>query len=259
MKFTKVLAICLFTAASSFAGVTYDFHSEITGMQQMTMDGTVAVDGPNLRMVMARGDGRMFKDGAILLSHDGGKTISVYDAATKTYFELSMAELASSISSTMNSPAVKVTFTNPVVNAKDAGDGGTVEGYPAQKSVLDASIDLNIDAMGQAMISKMSMQTESWTTDKLGSVAANIFQQRSMLTGIEALDKLIEAQAASLKGRFPLKQVTTVHLTMNGQDITTTNTASVTNVKQKTIDAAVFVAPEGYARVDNPLEAMKKR
>ena len=65
--------------------------------------------------------------------------------------------------------------------------------------------------------------------------------------------------SASLKGRFPLKQVTTVHLVQNGHDIATTTTATVSNIKQKAIDAATFAAPEGYTRVDNPLEAMKKR
>src|SRR5438874_306055 len=80
-----LFALCLFAAASSFAGVTYDFRSETTGMQESTVDGNVAVEGPNLRMTVARGDGMMFKNGSTMISRDGGKTLAVYDPAAKTY------------------------------------------------------------------------------------------------------------------------------------------------------------------------------
>ena len=259
MKRFEFFAVCFFVAASSFAGVTYDFHSETTGLQQMTVDGNVAVEGPNVKMLVSRGDGMMFKDGATLLSRDGGKTLAVYDPSAKTFFEIGFDDMTASLAGVLKNAMVKISFDNPAVNLKDAGDGGTLEGYPTAKSLLDATIDINIDAMGQTITSKMSLHTESWTTDKLGATALNIFQQRNVRTGIDALDNLIAAQSASLKGRFPLKQVTTVHLVQNGNDIATTTTATVSNIKQRAIDAAAFAAPVGYSRVDNPLEAMKRR
>ena len=33
----------------------------------------------------------------------------------------------------------------------------------------------------------------------------------------------------------------------------------ISNIKQRAIDAAAFAAPVGYSRVDNPLQAMKRR
>ena len=92
------------------------------------------------------------------------------------------------------------------------------------------------------------MHSESWTTDRIDPNAANIFQQQGVRTGIEALDKLIEGQAVAFKGRFPLKQVSTVHIMQNGRDLATTTTATVTNIRQKPLDVATFAAPAGYTR-----------
>jgi hypothetical protein len=258
MKRLALLTVCFFVAASSFAGVTYDFHSETTGLQQMTVDGNVAAEGPNVKMLVSRGDGMMFKDGATLLSRDGGKTLAVYDPSAKTFFEIGLDDMTTSMAGMLKNAMVKISFDNPAVNLKDAGNGGALEGYPTEKSLLDATIDINIDAMGQTMTSKMSLHSESWTTDKLGATALNIFQQRNVRTGIDALDKVIEAQSSSLEGRFPLKQMTTVHLIQNGHDVSTTTTTSVTNIKQKALDASTFAALAGYRRVDSPIEAMKK-
>jgi hypothetical protein len=179
--------------------------------------------------------------------------MAVYDAVAKTYYEMSLDDLSAGAAGILKNSGLKVTFDNPAVNVKDGGDGGAVAGYPTQKSVLDGSIDINIDAMGQTITSKMSMHGESWTTDKIGANAINLFQQRNVATGIEALDKLIAAQSASLKGRFPLKQVTTIHLVQNGRDIATTTTATVSNIKEKPVEASVFAAPEGFTRVKSPL------
>ena len=65
--------------------------------------------------------------------------------------------------------------------------------------------------------------------------------------------------SSALNGRFPLKQITAVHVLANGQDMTTTTTAAVSNVKQQPVDAGTFATPAGYSRVDNPLERMSKR
>ena len=270
---SALTAAFLLAAASSFAGITYDFHSDTTGLQQMTIDGSVAAQGPNVRMSVSRGDGMLFKDGSIVLSRDNGKTLDRKSGSKgeEGYCVFGRVidgmDVVDRINRVPTDPEdrpeqavlVKVSFVNPSVRAADAGDGGAIEGFPTRKSLVDATIDINIDAMGQTVTSKMSMHSESWTTDKLGTTALNVFQERNLLTGIDALDKLIAAQSSALKGRFPLKQATTVHVVANGQDVTTTTTATVSNVKQQPLDASMFAPPQGYSRVDNPLERMTKR
>lgn len=257
-RFGAVSAI-LFAAVTAFGGVTYDFRSESTGAQQMTIDGSVAADGSNFRMIINHGDPYFFRNGAIVLSRDGGKTVTVSDPASKTFYEMPIEQLTAGIAALESGGGIALTFANPTSSVTDGGAGEAIEGLPTQKTRLNGSIDMTMDAMGQKIKTRITMQSENWTTDKLSAAAMNVFQQRALRTGIDALDKLFEAQAASLKGRFPLKQVTTVTMTQNGHVTTARTVATVTNIKQKALDGSAFAAPAGYRKTDNPMEAMKKR
>src|SRR6059058_5193451 len=115
MKRIELFAVCFILAASSFAGVTYDFHSETTGLQQMTVDGSVAAEGPNVKMLVSRGDGVMFKDGATLLSRDAGKTLAIYDPSAKTFFEIGLDDMTASLAGVLKNAMVKISFDNPAV------------------------------------------------------------------------------------------------------------------------------------------------
>ena len=254
-----IVSALLFSSVAAFGGVTYDFRSESTGAQEMTVDGSVAADGSNFRMTIDHGDPYFFRSGAVVLSRDGGKTVTVFDPASKTYYEMPIEQLTAGIAALQSGSGITITFANPTSSVTDGGAGEAIEGLPTQKTRIDGSIVMTMDAMGQKINTRISMQSENWTTDKLSAAAMNVFQQRALRTGIDALDKLFESQAASLKGRFPLKQVTTVTMTQNGHAMTATTVATVTNIKQKALDAAAFAAPAGYTKTDNPVEAMKKR
>jgi hypothetical protein len=256
MKFTLAAAAALLAAAASFAGTTYNFHndtSDMLGNQQPAIEGTVAVDGPNMKMTITRGNEMVFKTGWIMLSRDGGKTIAVYDPAEKTVFEMRSDEMVSKLTDALESSGMKLTAGKPSVTSKDAGDGGVLEGFPTKKSLLDASIDLSMTMNDQSVSWKMSLHNESWTTDKLDAATLDIFQ-RPGLTRVDGLDKVIAAQTAGLKGRFPLKTVTTIHVSLGGSDVVAmTTTSTVTKVKQQALDASTFAVPAGYRRIDNPL------
>ena len=247
-------------APSAFAALTYKTQSSTTGLRGVTIAGAVTVDGSRMRMDVTKGDNMVFKDNAMVLSTDGGKTMSVFDPATKTFYDLQLDQILGGPSSILQGlgDLVKINFANPKVNVSDAGDGGTIEGFPTHKYVIDASYDMNIDAMGQQMTTHMTMNTESWTTDKLSSEMSSFLQMRGIHTGIEVVDKLIDAQRSTMHG-FPLKQVSTIHVAQaDGQDMTMTTTATVSDIQQKSVDASVFNAPAGYTKVDDPVTKMMK-
>ena len=256
----RLCVILLLTVTSSaFAGLTYKTQSSTTGMQNITIVGTVSVDGSHMRMDVAKGDNMMFKDNAIVLSNDGGRTMSVYDPAAKTYFDLQLQDLLGNTSTMLKSlgDMVKFSFDNPQVTVRDGGDGGAIEGFPTHRYVLDASYDMNIDAMGQKVTTHMTMNTETWATEQLSSEMTNFLQMRGIRTGIEGIDKLIAAQSTSVHG-FPLKQISSVHVSQGGNDMAMTTTSTVTEVVKKNIDASNFAAPAGYTKVDDPITRMIK-
>jgi len=260
MKHRALIAIlCSLAAASAFGGVTYDFRMVTTGVQPMTIAGNVVSDGPRLRMEVDRGDGMIFKDDSVVISRDGGKTLLVFHPPSKTFFQLPMDDVMGGAIKALQSPLLDVKFDAPKVSVHDFGDGGAIEGLPTRKMSMDATINMTIDALGQKMTSSMIMHSETWSTDRIDRAHRNLFQLSSPRTGIEAFDKVMDAQAASFIGRFPLKQVSTMRTSQNGREQVTTTTTTVTNIRDKAADAALFADPTGYREVENPIDAMKKR
>jgi hypothetical protein len=256
----RLLLVIAFTiiALPAQSGTAYDFRSATTGIRKMTMSGRIEVEGKNFRMNVAEGDGKLFRDGAMVLSNDGGKTLIVTSPADKTFFEIKLDELLGGAGAMLKSlgDTVKITFDNQKVDVRDAGAGETIEGYATRKSLLDASYDMNINAGGQKMSTRMSMKTESWTTDRIAADAMNWLQTSGVRTGIDGIDKLIEAQSRATKGRFPLKQVTTMTVDRAGQRMVSTTTATVTNISTRPIAANEFAMPAGYRKVPSPLARM---
>jgi hypothetical protein len=260
MKRFIAAAALLTIASTASAGLSYKVQSSTTGLQNITIIGTVTVEGSRLRMDVARGDNTLFKDNGIVLSNDGGRTMAVLDPATMNYFDLQLDQLLATGTSMLNSLGgmVKVSFNNPHVEVRDGGSGGTIEGYPSHKYVLEASYDMAIDAMGQKITSHFTMNTESWTTEQLSADFSSFIQARSMRTGVEALDKLIEAQRGGMHG-FPLKQVSTVHVSQGGSEMSMVSTSSVTDIERRAIEPSQFVMPAGYTKVDDPITRMMKQ
>lgn len=256
LVFWMLTALCV--ALSAGAGTTYEFASRTTGLQASTLAGVVSIDGSNARIDLREGDGMLFKSGSIILSRERGHALAVFDPSTKSFYEVSLEQLASMTSAALGGGMVHLRFEQPRVSSRDLGDGGRLEGFPTRRTSLDATVNILIDAMGQKMTSRMRMQTESWTTDRLSGDLMNVFQAGAMRSGIPALDTLIEAQTASMKGRFPLRQTTTLHLLQNGRDLITTTKTSVTNIRTALLAPSLFVSPIGYAKVPNPIERALK-
>lgn len=239
---------------SARGGTTYEFVSRTTGLQRSSLAGTVSIDGTNARIDLREGDGMIFKNGSIVFSRDHGHSLAVFDPSTKSYYEVSLAQLASLTSGALAGGMVQVQFEHPLASSRDLGEGGRIEGFPTRRTSLDASVNVLIDAMGQKMSSRMRMVTESWTTDRLSGNLINVFQSEAMRSGIPALDGLIEAQTASMKGRFPLRQTTTLHFEQNGRDLVTTTTTSVTRIRPTALPPSLFVMPSGFRKVPSPVD-----
>jgi hypothetical protein len=260
MKRIVLALVMLLAGPALFAGATYKFRSVTTGVASQTIEGVVKTEGGKVRMELTSGDGVLFKNGAVVLSNDGGRTLTVAESATKSYYQLDLADLLGGAGAVTKQfgDLVKFDVRNPKVNVKNAGSAGTLEGFPAQRSTVDSSYEMVINAMGQNMTMKMNNATEVWWTDRVPAEYANVLQQRGVQTGIEAIDKMLQAQTSSIKG-FPLKQVTTTTVVMNGQEMKTTTTSTVSAFKQAKFGAAEFAVPAGYKKTASPIEKMMQR
>jgi len=246
MKSFLYSVVIALVALDATAGITYDFRTTTSGLQASEQNGHVSVDGTNLRMEFVAGDGAMFQDGAVAISHNAGGKIDVLDSQNKTYWELDIESLKAGAIADM------VKMSNEKVDVKDAGDGGKIEGYPTQHKIVTASADMTV---GNAPAMRLELTMESWTTEKIPVAAAAFFQRHFGSTGLPMLDKLIAVQSDQVKG-FPLKQVTNIKVVQPGgaANMEMTSTTSVTNVKTKAIAPALFTIPADYKKTQNPLE-----
>lgn len=246
MKSFLYSVVIVLAALPATAGITYDFHTSTTGLQAAEQQGHVIVDGANLRMELATGDGAMFQNGSVLITHNGGATIAVLDPQAKSYWELDLSQLSA------NALAGMLEMKNEKVNVRDAGDGGTLEGYATKHKIVTASADMSVGGAPAGMHFDLTM--ESWATDKLPTEAAAFLQRRLGNTGLPVLDKLIAAQSDAVKG-FPLKQITIMKVT-GGASMELMSTTDVTNVKKTNVAPALFEIPKDYKKTENPLQKM---
>jgi hypothetical protein len=259
---TATVALALALAASSlFAGLHYRFQSIVTppGMQQ-GVSGAASVDGTNMRLDIERGDQLLMQDHSFVVSKDGGRTLLVANPADKKYFELKIDDILGSAGPILKQLGgmVKVSFENEKVDVRDDGDGGIIEGYPTHKWSVTSSYDMKMNMMGQQLNTHVQMQSQTWATDKLPSTAASFVQSGGLKTGVEAIDKLIQAQTGVVKG-FPLKQILSSSITTNGKATDSSTTVTVTDIHMDAvIPAGAFELPPGFTKGDSPLDALTK-
>ncbi|HSP34742.1 MAG TPA: hypothetical protein VLU46_10545 [Thermoanaerobaculia bacterium] len=257
MKRSSIALITVAFAAAAHAGITYEFKTTTSGMAEHAMSGVVKSDAGKRRIEITASDDAMFPTGAVMLS--SGSALTVIDPAKKTYYDLDLEHYIQQASN-LGGGMLKLEFGDPKASVHDDGPAETIAGYPTRRETVQTVFTVAPSIPGAAQNMKVAVQatTQIWLTDKLPADAANVLQTSRLHTGVAAIDKLLDA-TASLKG-FPLKQVTTTNVSMNGGDpMTGTTTTIVSNiVRDANVDASQFTLPAGYTKVDDPLKTQMK-
>jgi len=246
--------LSFFIALPLSAGITYKFEVKSGGLHESTISGRIEGDGTHMRMDIEHGDPLLFKDKSVVISNDGGKSMTILDPATKTYFVIDLVDFLAGSVSSLKDMGADVKFTNTKADVHVAGAGPTIEGYPTGKTTLDASYDLVIEMMGNKITAHTVMHTEVWRTDKLAAVVTP-FQMKGVRTGIEGLDKIIDMADKTSAG-FPMRQETVVETTQGSNKTKITQSMTVSDVQLRNIAAGEFVLPSGYTKTQNPIEKM---
>lgn len=221
VRMKKVCALLLFVAVNAAAGMSYNLKSSAG------TSGRVVADGAKVRLEM--------ENGAVMLTADGGKTLTFLDPTKKTYTTMSAADLV----------GMDIKVSNTKTTTRDLGDGGTLEGYPTHRWAVETSFDVTMDTFTV----HLSMLSESWRTDRLPEAAASIFASQSVRTGIPDVDKILESMASSTVKGFPLKEVTTLRSkSASGKESSTTSTIEVSDIKRVDTTKATFAIPAGYKK-----------
>ena len=236
-------------AAPAGAGIRYRFDSVTTGAQNSRLTGVAESEGKSFRMTVEHGDGLLFRDGTIVLSKDGGATVTVVNPGLESYTTLNLDQLLGGATTLFKQIA---TLRDPKVDVRDAGDGGIVAGLKTTKTIANSSADIDLDVMGKKSAMRITVSSTTWATTEIPADAGAFLQRRTSQTGIDQLDKIIAAHTTGAKG-FPLRQVTTVHIIQGSRDQATTTTTTVSGIERKPIAAKEFEVPAGYRKIENPI------
>ena len=219
-------ALLLLAAADAAAAISF----RVQGSSGMT--GRVLADGLRMRLEL--------DNGTVLLSNDGGKTLTLLDPAARTFKPLTAADLG----------VAGLQVSNPKTSARDLGDGGTLEGYPTRKWEVETAFDAAIDPSDPKMTMHIVMRSESWRTDRLPEAAASVAMAQTARTGIASLDKLLDSMASAEVKGFPLKEVTTIRVGgKSGRETSETWTVEAHGIRTGVAAApAQFAVPIGYKK-----------
>lgn len=248
-----VFVLCALVAAPSFAGIHY---TATTTMQDaagknnvIEVEAWVAADKAKIEFKEAAGN-PMARQGAYLITSDGGKTIYMVDPKEKTYAEWDLQAMMNMVGSVMTGmgPLLKMEFSDPKVEKLLEEDGGTVAGQPTTHYRYRTTYNMKIRVLGMGQETAVENIQDVWATNRLQDIALGVWLRSDPpRTGNANLDKLIASEVDKTKG-FPLKTVTVSTSTgKKGKPTVTRTTMEVTKLDTSaTVAASSFQIPAGY-------------
>jgi len=162
-----VAAAVLLFAARANGGLTYRAETVTEGVKVHSFSGIVKVESGQSRFEITRSDEKLFEAGSVVLSSAKDSFITVLNPAKKTYYVLDFARVASSVAETQKQLAPWMTIPKPVATVKNEGPGGIIEGYPTQRWLIDAVIEVKTHSPADKSEKRFTTTSEIWTTEKL--------------------------------------------------------------------------------------------
>lgn len=247
-----VFALAL-SALPAFAGVHYKSVTKTEDAQSknnsIVVEGWVSSD--KARVEFKESANPMAKQGAWLLTKDGGKTLYLVDPEEKTYAEWNLQAMMGVLGSVMQGmgPLLKIEFSDPKVEKLLEEDGGTVAGLSTRHYRFRTSYNMKIRVLGMGNESNVVTEQDIWSTDRLQDIALGVWLRSDPpRTGNEQFDKLIAAEAGKTQG-FPLKMVTVSTTTQkkgNKQTVTRTSMEVTQLDTNASVPGSSFEIPAGY-------------
>ncbi len=240
MKGLHAPLILLLMAGSAQAAVTY--RTTITTRIWVTRPPTVqriVADGDRRRLIVEH-QGEPFEYD-VLLSADGGRSITALNTPLHTWYALSKPPATA----TRLPPSMRVEIRDAKTEVTEEGGAEPIAGYPVRKFVVHVSYTTRETFGGTSANRVHTMTALVWTTDKLDRALA--FPPLTLTVGVESIDADLVRKTASVPG-FPLRVIATVSRAYEGgPPVVEMKTKEVDDVRA--IPAApesLFVRPEGY-------------
>jgi hypothetical protein len=234
------------TATTYRTTVTTKYRSERRVVVQR-----IIVDGDNRRLTVEHPEEPFTYD--VLLSTDGGRTVTALNTALHTWFEAPKPWATA----TGLPPLIPAEIKNAKTTVTEEPSTETIAGFPVRKFVIRAGYTSREDYSGNKVNRIHTMTALLWTTEKLDRSLA--FPIPEFTTRVESLDAELRQKSAAIPG-FPLRCVTSLsHAYEGGEPSVEMRTSEVDEIGTvPPPSASVFVKPAGYVHQEPVIGAPGK-
>ena len=245
-----LLAASFAAAPASAGGFRFraSTHAEGTASPAISMaDTDVAgrVDGAKARIEIVKSRNPLLPQGSVLVTLDGGRSITLLDPARKTSSPWSAKGKAAGGAAARS--IVRVQFENPEVRKLAESPGEKIAGYDTKYFKFRIAYTAAVDVMGSVQKTETTRIEEIWTAPALTDAGfAAWLRKDSAPTGNDALDRQIASELSTAPGT-PLKRITTtMWKDPGGRDQTVKTTVSVSELRKDSASPELFQAPPGF-------------
>ena len=260
-RFWMVLAVVAALAAPLEAGIEYEARSWQEGKQaneQAEMTVLAKIDGENARIEFVESGNPWMREGAYLLTTDGGTTLQLVKPADKTYGEFELDSVMRMLGSLGEAGIVSFEIENPKLETLERGPGKSVAGMSTKHARYRTTYDMRIKIMRFQRTQSVETTQDVWYSEELRDPAMGVWLRKEPPRTNTELDKLIDLEVGKIEG-FPLETAdTTVMTGKKGKQTTTVTRMRVEKLSRGvSFPASTWVIPDDYTPVQMmPTEAM---
>jgi hypothetical protein len=239
-------------AAPAHAGIHYRTVTRVEpeGQKAQVIRAEAWVDGGSARIELTESDNPLMPGGAYLLTRDGGKSVVIVDPEEKTWARYDLEAMLGSIGNIMQSmgPLLDFDVSNVAVGKLLEEPGGTIHGLPTTHYRYRTSYVMTVKILGMQRANAVERVEDRWLTDALDDAALGVWLRKAPRTGVEDLDRLIDAEMAKVQGvTLKSTDVTTTTGQKGKRSATSRTTMEVSELERGvTVDPAKFEVPAGY-------------
>lgn len=242
-------------------GVTFSYkvtssRKDQKGAPPSSYLSTIRMAGGNVRMDYTDGVNPMMgKDGYMVIRGDDER-IALVNAKEKQVMVMDAAALGTGFGAMMNNPMLKLSFKDQSFSYQDLGAGETILGNRTRRFRTTQKYTIELRVVGMRRSSTEESVTDQWIASDLKGVDERAMRRwaKSFGSGVKVTNAELAAQMEKFmketKGGLALRSVVVSTRNDGKKTETDTTTMEIVDLKNASMDAAIFTWPESYAVVD---------
>jgi hypothetical protein len=193
--------------------------------------------------------------GYMLIDAEKGQMVMV-SPQEKTATLFALGGMGTAMGQMAAGAQMKMEATDISISVDDLGPGEAILGHPTHKYRLKQNYTLNMSTMGMQQSTRTESTTETWMSTDFPEAELRAFEGFNKTFGQsaggiaamggEGMKKLNEELQAKMPKGFPLKQIVTGTMTMQGRSQAMRTTMEVASMSKGTLEPSLFEIPEGY-------------